>query len=172
MSPLLMPLRVRAMCKYKLMSRYSNALTKGGRWRVGHRLSEKQMNVWSHQQRQYTRQSGTESSNTKLYPWFGGIGAGIVLALGLKYRNDGGNSLCDADVSDPKGIGSYHSAVRVSRDLVERIKVGCKVQLLLSVSFHIRLVETSILARYCIKACVYTLICRNGCVYIYLYINV
>ena len=131
MSPLLMPLRFRAMCKYKLIARYSNALTKGGRCRV-----------WSQQQqRQYIGKSSTESSNTKLYLWFGGIGAGIVLALGLKYRNDGINSLCDAEVSDQKRIGTYHSAVRVSRDLVERIKVGCKVQLVISVSLHIRLVE-------------------------------
>ncbi|CAL8293820.1 unnamed protein product [Boreogadus saida] len=122
MSPLLMPLRFHAMCKYKSIARYSNALAKGGRWRVGHRLSDKQMNAWSQQQRQYIGKSSTETSNTKFYLWFGGIGAGIVLALGFKYRYDGGNSLCDAEVSDEKRIGTYHSAVRVSRDLVERIK--------------------------------------------------
>lgn len=107
------------------------------------------MNGWLQQQhRHYMRRSSTETSKTRFNRlWLCGIGAGIALALGLKsiYYSDGGNGFCDADVSDEKKrrSGRYHQAVGVSRDLVQRIKVGFKVLhvFCFPLSLHIRVLK-------------------------------
>lgn len=52
--------------------------------------------------------------------WIGGIGAGIVLALGLKYHTDIAELSCEEDFQH---TGRYGAAIQVSRDLVQRIKV-------------------------------------------------
>ncbi|KAK0144199.1 Serine beta-lactamase-like protein LACTB, mitochondrial [Merluccius polli] len=85
------------------------------------------MNAWvqQQQQRRYVVKSGTDTSRTRFNVWLWGAGAGIVLALGLKYRTGGGDSgSCDAEVSDEERTvsGRYDAAIRVSRDLVARIK--------------------------------------------------
>ena len=56
-----------------------------------------------------------------------GIGVGIALAVGLKYASDSANSSCDDKVG--KEINPYRAAIEVSRDLLERIKVGTEVGL-------------------------------------------
>lgn len=66
--------------------------------------------------------SSTDTWKNPFNLWFCGIGAGVVLALGLKYHHDGDSGVCDAEVSDENNDGRYRSAVSVSRDLVGRIK--------------------------------------------------
>nr|XP_029524807.1 serine beta-lactamase-like protein LACTB, mitochondrial isoform X1 [Oncorhynchus nerka] len=56
--------------------------------------------------------------------WIGGIGAGIVLALGLKYHTDIAELSCEEDFQH---TGRYGAAIQVSRDLVQRIKVQDEV---------------------------------------------
>ncbi|CAB1323175.1 unnamed protein product [Coregonus sp. 'balchen'] len=51
--------------------------------------------------------------------WIGGIGAGVVLALGLKYHTDITELSCEEDFQQ---TGRYGAAIQVSRDLVQRIK--------------------------------------------------
>uniref|UniRef100_A0A3B3UNB4 Lactamase, beta n=1 Tax=Poecilia latipinna TaxID=48699 RepID=A0A3B3UNB4_9TELE len=54
--------------------------------------------------------------------WLYGVGAGIVLAVGLKYRSDSANSSCDDKVEIAQKTHPYTDAIEVSRDLLERIK--------------------------------------------------
>lgn len=61
--------------------------------------------------------------------WLYGAGVGIVLAVGLKYRSDSANSSCDDKVEIVQKTHPYADAIEVSRDLVERIKVGKEVGL-------------------------------------------
>ncbi|XP_043980166.1 serine beta-lactamase-like protein LACTB, mitochondrial isoform X3 [Gambusia affinis] len=56
--------------------------------------------------------------------WLYGAGVGIVLAVGLKYRSDSANSSCDDKVEIAQKTHPYANAIEVSRDLLERIKVG------------------------------------------------
>lgn len=117
MSRLLTPMRFCATCKYNT---------------CGQRLSDRRMNGWLllQQHRQYRRQSSTQTFTPKSTLWLCGVGAGVALVFGLKsyYTDDRGNTLCDGEASDEKRIsGKYHEAIGVSRDLVERIKVGLEV---------------------------------------------
>ncbi|KAM9754301.1 serine beta-lactamase-like protein LACTB, mitochondrial isoform 2-T2 [Menidia menidia] len=54
--------------------------------------------------------------------WVCGIGAGVALAVGLKYGSDPANSSCDDKVGKEVKADSYCAAIKVSRDLLERIK--------------------------------------------------
>ncbi|XP_014868100.1 PREDICTED: serine beta-lactamase-like protein LACTB, mitochondrial isoform X2 [Poecilia mexicana] len=60
--------------------------------------------------------------------WLYGVGAGIVLAVGLKDRSDSANSSCDDKVEIAQKTHPYTEAIEVSRDLLERIKVGKEVE--------------------------------------------
>lgn len=61
--------------------------------------------------------------------WICGVGVGIALAVGLKYSSDGASSSCDVKVNRAEKTDRYKDAIKVSRDLVERIKVGTEVGL-------------------------------------------
>lgn len=56
-----------------------------------------------------------------------GVGVGIALAVGLKYRTDTANTSCDDKVTKAQRSDRYSDAIKVSRDLLERIKVGTEV---------------------------------------------
>lgn len=55
---------------------------------------------------------------------------GIALAVGLKSRADTADSSCDDKVREARRTDRYSDAIKVSRELVERIKVGIEVGLL------------------------------------------
>ena len=81
------------------------------------------------QQQLVRRLSGrTWSSSTSTRFWvYCGIGAGVALALGLKYHADSSttNVSCDADaVTTSRDEERYLAAIAVSRDLLRRLKVG------------------------------------------------
>lgn len=61
--------------------------------------------------------------------WICGVGLGIALAVGLKYQTDTADSSCDYKVTEAQSTERYSDAIKVSRDLVERIKVGTEVGL-------------------------------------------
>ncbi|XP_047189364.1 serine beta-lactamase-like protein LACTB, mitochondrial isoform X1 [Scophthalmus maximus] len=65
------------------------------------------------------RHRHAEGSKSRL--WVCGVGAGVALAVGLKY------SACDDKAAGAEATGRYSAAVLVSRDLVERIQVGTEV---------------------------------------------
>lgn len=52
---------------------------------------------------------------------------GVGVAVGLKYCTDTADSPCDDKVTEAPRTDRYSGAVKVSRDLVERIKVGTEV---------------------------------------------
>ncbi|XP_068459420.1 serine beta-lactamase-like protein LACTB, mitochondrial isoform X1 [Clinocottus analis] len=56
--------------------------------------------------------------------WICGVAVGIAIAVGLKYRDDTASSSCDDDdqVEEAQRTDRYSDAIKVSRDLVERIK--------------------------------------------------
>lgn len=58
-----------------------------------------------------------------------GVGVGIVLAAGLKYSLDSADISCEDRVKNAKWASQYTDAIKVSRDLLERIKVGGEVGL-------------------------------------------
>ncbi|XP_070687064.1 serine beta-lactamase-like protein LACTB, mitochondrial [Pempheris klunzingeri] len=81
--------------------------------------------VFIQQQRRYH----AEGSNTALFKhlsksriWICGVGVGIALAVGLKYRSDTAGTSCEDKVVETQRADGYSAAIRVSRDLVERIK--------------------------------------------------
>lgn len=59
--------------------------------------------------------------------WIWGVGVGVAVAVGLKYCTDTADSPCDDKVTEAQRTDRYSGAVKVSRDLVERIKVGTEV---------------------------------------------
>ncbi|XP_059191416.1 serine beta-lactamase-like protein LACTB, mitochondrial [Centropristis striata] len=79
---------------------------------------------FSQQQRRYA--GGTNTAffkyKSKSGIWICGVGVGIAIAVGLKYRADTSNSFCDNKVRDAPRIDRYSDAIKVSRDLLERIK--------------------------------------------------
>lgn len=90
--------------------------------RVKPRLSEKRK-VFD-QQRRYVGGSHTASKHrSRSGVWVCGLGVGLALAVGLKHRTDTSSS-CDAEVEI---TDRYSAAIRVSRDLVDGIKVGSEV---------------------------------------------
>lgn len=61
--------------------------------------------------------------------WVCGVGVGIALAVGLKYSSDAASSSGDVRVKRTEKTDRYRDAIKVSRDLVKRIKVGTEVGL-------------------------------------------
>lgn len=51
-----------------------------------------------------------------------GVGVGVALAVGLKYYTDAGKSSCDDKPRGAQRSDRYSGAIRVSRELVERIQ--------------------------------------------------
>nr|XP_046251265.1 serine beta-lactamase-like protein LACTB, mitochondrial isoform X2 [Scatophagus argus] len=80
--------------------------------------------VFIHQQRRYVGGSNAASFRYKAKSkiWIYGVGFGIALAVGLKYLTEEANSSCDDKVAEVHGANRYSRAVKVSRDLLERIK--------------------------------------------------
>ncbi|KAM3870631.1 serine beta-lactamase-like protein LACTB, mitochondrial [Diretmus argenteus] len=120
MSRLLLPNRFCAKYVHCTLREFP-ALTARG----GHQPSEKR-GVLFRQQRQFVVGSGaTFQHQTKSRFWIYGVGVGlgIALALRLKYHTDAATSSCDDTTpADENRTGRYNAAVKVSRDLVERIK--------------------------------------------------
>lgn len=56
-----------------------------------------------------------------------GVGAGVALAVGLKYKVDTAEAPGDGTDKEAPRTNRYSDAIDVSRDLVERIKVGSEV---------------------------------------------
>lgn len=132
MSRLLLPNRFCASCAL-LAVRESPLLSLRGGARVKQQLSGKRI-VFNQQQRRYAEGSNTASSKcrSKSRIWICGLGVGIALAVGLKYRTDTTGNSCDDNIHvEVKRTDRYSAAVKVSRDLVERIKVGTEVGLFL-----------------------------------------
>ncbi|XP_029379284.1 serine beta-lactamase-like protein LACTB, mitochondrial isoform X1 [Echeneis naucrates] len=73
--------------------------------------------------RRYARRSGSASGGrhrASSWVWMcGGVGLGAAVAVGLKYRREAVDSSCAGEVA-----GEFSAAIRVSRDLVQRAKVG------------------------------------------------
>lgn len=64
---------------------------------------------------------------SKFWVWVCGVGVGVALALARKYHTDAVNSSCDDKVARrAQSIHRYGDAIKVSRGLVERIKVGAE----------------------------------------------
>lgn len=81
------------------------------------------------QQRRYVGGSDTAffKYRSKSRIWICGVGVGIAIAVGLKYRADTANSSCSDKVTETQRSDRYSDAIKVSRDLVERIKVSIEV---------------------------------------------
>ncbi|XP_075894280.1 serine beta-lactamase-like protein LACTB, mitochondrial isoform X2 [Nelusetta ayraudi] len=54
--------------------------------------------------------------------WICGVGLGVAVAVGLKCRSDAASDLCDDNVRSDRRSERYSDAIKVSRDLVERIQ--------------------------------------------------
>lgn len=78
------------------------------------------------QQRRYTGESNRFDfrRKAKSLVWFCGS-AGLAVAVGLNYQNDSVNTSCDKKAA--RSVDRYSEARKVSRDLVERIKVSDEV---------------------------------------------
>lgn len=81
------------------------------------------------QQRRFAGDSNCFGSRrkTKAWLWLCGAGAGFALAVGLNYQNDAVNTSCENKKDRP--FDRYSDARKVSRDLVERIKVSSEVRM-------------------------------------------
>ncbi|XP_017261072.1 serine beta-lactamase-like protein LACTB, mitochondrial isoform X2 [Kryptolebias marmoratus] len=73
-------------------------------------------------QRGYTGGLAACKHRPKSKVWMCGVGVGIVLAVGLKYGFDSADSSCEDKVKKAKKASPYIDAIKVSRDLLERIK--------------------------------------------------
>ncbi|XP_018519692.1 serine beta-lactamase-like protein LACTB, mitochondrial isoform X2 [Lates calcarifer] len=95
--------------------------------RAGARVKQQQQqasdkrSVFIQQQRRYVGGSnaGFSKYRAKSRIWMCGLGVGVALAVGLKYA---ANSSYDDKVEGAERSHRYSAAVKVSRDLVERIK--------------------------------------------------
>ncbi|XP_049430858.1 serine beta-lactamase-like protein LACTB, mitochondrial isoform X2 [Epinephelus fuscoguttatus] len=115
MSRLFLPNRLCAKCTLPT-ARGSSLLTPA--------RDSQQASVFIHQQRRYVGGSNTADfkHKSKSRIWIYGVGVGIAIAVGLKYRADPANSSCDAGVKPVQRTDRFSNAIKVSRDLVERIK--------------------------------------------------
>lgn len=120
MSRLFLPNRLCAKCTLPT-ARGSSLLTPA--------RDSQQASVFIHQQRRYVGGSNTADfkHKSKSRIWIYGVGVGIAIAVGLKYRADPANSSCDAGVKPVQRTDRFSNAIKVSRDLVERIKVSIEV---------------------------------------------
>ncbi|XP_040893721.1 serine beta-lactamase-like protein LACTB, mitochondrial isoform X1 [Toxotes jaculatrix] len=121
MSRLFLPNRFCATCP--LLSARELTLRAGAR-------VKQQRSVFIQQQRRYVGGSNAAFSKhrTKSRLWMCGLGVGVALAVGLKYGADTSKSSCDVEVVGAERTDRYSAAVKVSRDLVERIKVGTEAE--------------------------------------------
>lgn len=62
---------------------------------------------------------------TKSHVWLCGVGVGLAVAVGLNYQNDAVTT--SAEETKTRTIDHYSDARKVSRELVERIKVSSEV---------------------------------------------
>ncbi|XP_067445873.1 serine beta-lactamase-like protein LACTB, mitochondrial isoform X2 [Thunnus thynnus] len=122
MSRLFMPNRFCAKCSL-LPTREPALLTLRAGARVKQQQADKR-SVFIQQQRHYVGGSNTAFSKyrSKSRIWLCGVGVGIALAVGLKYRADTANSSCDDKVTVSQRTDRYSAAIKESRDLVERIQ--------------------------------------------------
>lgn len=122
MSRLFLPNRFCAKCT-QLATRESPLLTPRG--------ALDKRSVFNQQQRRHVGGSNTGffKYRSKSRIWICGVGVGIALAVGLKCHSDAANSSCDVQVTEALRTDRYSRAIAVSRDLVERIKVGTEVGL-------------------------------------------
>ncbi|XP_029909207.1 serine beta-lactamase-like protein LACTB, mitochondrial isoform X2 [Myripristis murdjan] len=125
MSRLLLPNSLCAKCRYctPLTARASGLLTLRAGARVNNRATDKR-SVFIQQQRRFVGGSSSAffKSRSKSKLWVCGVGAGIALALGLKYHFDTASTSCDDKATDALRSARYNVAIKVSRDLVRRIK--------------------------------------------------
>lgn len=119
----------RTFCaKWNLLSEQGSPLL---RPRVGPRTKPPQSHsVRAFNQQQQRRSTGEShrfgfGSKTMSRLWLCGVGAGLAVAVGLNYQNDAVNTSCEE--TQPRTIDRYSGARKVSRDLVERIKVSSEV---------------------------------------------
>ncbi|XP_042352462.1 serine beta-lactamase-like protein LACTB, mitochondrial isoform X2 [Plectropomus leopardus] len=119
MSRLLLPNRLCARCS-PLTARGSPLSTPRAAARDKHRLSD----VFIQQQRRCVGGSSTAyfKYKSKSRIWICGVGVGFAIAVGLKYRADTADSSFDDRVREEPSTDRYSYAVKVSRDLLERIK--------------------------------------------------
>ncbi|KAK9516680.1 hypothetical protein VZT92_024599 [Zoarces viviparus] len=54
--------------------------------------------------------------------WICGVAVGVALAVGLKYRDDTANTSCEDEAEEAQRTRRYSDAIKVSWDLVERVK--------------------------------------------------
>lgn len=88
--------------------------------RLGARVRLQQPSVLTRTQRRFIAGRSVffrDQSKSKL--WICGVGVGVALAVGLQY------SKCDHKVGKP--TDQFRGAIEVSRELLERIKVGTEV---------------------------------------------
>ncbi|XP_029289873.1 serine beta-lactamase-like protein LACTB, mitochondrial isoform X2 [Cottoperca gobio] len=118
MSRLFLPNRFCAKCT-RITARGSPFFTP----RVKQQQSDK-LNDFMKQQRRYVGGANTEffKYRSKSRIWICGVGVGIAIAVALKYRADTDNCSCDDKVKETQETDRYSDAIKVSRDLVERIK--------------------------------------------------
>lgn len=88
--------------------------------------------VFLQQQKRYIGGTNTDffRYRSKSRIWIWGVGVGVAVAVGLKYCTDTADSPCDDNTeksSKTLRTDRYSGAIKVSRDLVERIKVGTEV---------------------------------------------
>ncbi|XP_012726881.2 serine beta-lactamase-like protein LACTB, mitochondrial isoform X1 [Fundulus heteroclitus] len=84
--------------------------------------------VFIRTQRRFVGGTVIYKHRSKSRTWVYGVGVGIVLAVGLKYSSDPANSSCDDKVKTAQKSHAYRDAIKASRDLLERIKVGKEVE--------------------------------------------
>ncbi|XP_056273008.1 serine beta-lactamase-like protein LACTB, mitochondrial isoform X2 [Pseudoliparis swirei] len=121
MSRLFLPNRLCAK-RALLTARAPPLLTSQGGARVKQQQFDKPI-VFIQQQTRWVGGSNAEffKYRSKSRIWICGVAAGIAIALGLKYREDTASGSCEDQVEDAQA-DRYSDAIRVSRDLVERIK--------------------------------------------------
>ncbi|XP_034391504.1 serine beta-lactamase-like protein LACTB, mitochondrial isoform X2 [Cyclopterus lumpus] len=128
MSRLFLPNRLCAKCTL-LTARAPPLLTSRGAARAKQQQFDKP-SVFIQQQIRYVGGSnaGFFKYRSTSRIWICGVAAGIAIALGLKYRDDTASSSCDDQVEEAQRTDRYSDAIRVSRDLVERIQVSVQTE--------------------------------------------
>lgn len=115
------------MLRVFLPNRFSAGCVLRAAARAERQLAEKR-SVFPQQQRRHA--GGTNAASSKHQPkcrvWMCGLGVGIALAVGLHCSSD---TTCDSrdDGAEAQRTERYDAAIEVSRDLLERIKVGAEV---------------------------------------------
>lgn len=79
--------------------------------------------VFTPKQRRCFGTSSSPKHRSKSTVWICGLGVGIAVAVGLKYSRDSANSSCDHRENELQKADGYGDAIKVSRDLLQRIQV-------------------------------------------------